>query len=116
VPKLARYNFAAPLIEETRRSRPSPMPWSRRGERPRPLDADLLRQFPLRTTRMTATRRTGGGCWSLPGARSLRGRHCSRSGALRAGAGKLQIATAASIAIPLASPFPEARVIGLEEN
>ena len=36
--------------------------------------------------------------------------------ALRAGAGKLQIATAASVAPQLALAVPEARVIGLAET
>jgi len=51
------------------------------------------------------------GSRELPGAALLGG-----IGALRAGAGKLQIATAESIAIPLAVAVPEARVVGFAET
>jgi ADP-dependent NAD(P)H-hydrate dehydratase len=52
-----------------------------------------------------------GGCRELPGAALLAG-----MASLRAGAGKLQIATARSIAVPLGIAMPEARVVGLEET
>ena len=51
------------------------------------------------------------GSCEIPGAALL-----AATGALRAGAGKLAVATAASVAIPLALALPEARVIGLEET
>ncbi|HEY0044245.1 MAG TPA: NAD(P)H-hydrate dehydratase [Allosphingosinicella sp.] len=53
----------------------------------------------------------------IAGSRELAGAaKLSALAALRAGAGKLQIATAKSIAIPLAIDIPEARVIGCEET
>ncbi|ACA15300.1 carbohydrate kinase, YjeF related protein [Methylobacterium sp. 4-46] len=50
------------------------------------------------------------GCAEVPGAALLAG-----TAALRAGAGKLQIATVAEAALPLGLAVPEARVIGLPE-
>ncbi|MBX9752895.1 MAG: NAD(P)H-hydrate dehydratase [Roseococcus sp.] len=52
-----------------------------------------------------------GGSAEIPGAVLLAG-----TAALRAGAGKLMIATARSVAVPLATALPEARVIGLTET
>jgi ADP-dependent NAD(P)H-hydrate dehydratase len=52
-----------------------------------------------------------GGCLAVPGAILL-----SAEGALRAGAGKLQIATCRSIAPQLGLVMPEAMVIGLPET
>jgi hydroxyethylthiazole kinase-like uncharacterized protein yjeF len=52
-----------------------------------------------------------GGSRETPGAVLLAG-----LAALRVGAGKLQLATVASVAIPLAIAVPEARVIGLPET
>jgi len=51
------------------------------------------------------------GCTELPGAALLTG-----LGVLRAGAGKVQIATCASVATHLAVAIPEARVLGLPET
>lgn len=51
------------------------------------------------------------GSREVPGAAVLAG-----ISSLRAGAGKLQIATVASAALPMAHAAPEARVIGLEET
>ena len=51
------------------------------------------------------------GSRELPGAALLAG-----IGGLRAGAGKLQIATAASISVQLGIAIPEARVVGLSET
>jgi hydroxyethylthiazole kinase-like uncharacterized protein yjeF len=84
---------------------------------PEVLDAELLRRFPLPHHPDDGDKEERGrllvvaGSKELPGAALLAG-----VGALRAGAGKLQIATAASIAIPLGVAVPEARVIGLEET
>jgi hydroxyethylthiazole kinase-like uncharacterized protein yjeF len=52
-----------------------------------------------------------GGSRQLPGAILL-----AAEAALRAGAGKLQIATVASVAVHVAMAMPEARVIGLPET
>lgn len=52
-----------------------------------------------------------GGSASVPGAVLLSG-----IAALRAGAGKLQVATVQAAAMPLAIALPEARVIGLPET
>jgi hydroxyethylthiazole kinase-like uncharacterized protein yjeF len=52
-----------------------------------------------------------GGCVEVPGAVLLAG-----IAALRAGAGKLKIATVRSVAVPLALAMPEGMVIGLPET
>ena len=52
-----------------------------------------------------------GGTREIPGAVLLAG-----IAALRAGAGKLQVATADAVALPMAIALPEARVIGLRSN
>ena len=52
-----------------------------------------------------------GGSAEIPGAVLL-----AATAAMRAGAGKLLVATAASVAAPLAIALPEARVIGLAET
>jgi ADP-dependent NAD(P)H-hydrate dehydratase len=52
-----------------------------------------------------------GGSAEIPGAVLLAG-----TAALRAGAGKLLVATARSVAAPLAVALPEARVMGLDET
>lgn len=52
-----------------------------------------------------------GGSRQLPGAVLLAG-----TASLRAGAGKLQVATAADVAVPLGLALPEARVIGLRTD
>ena len=52
-----------------------------------------------------------GGCREVPGGALL-----AAEAALRAGAGKLQVATVASVAPGLALRLPEARVIGLPET
>ena len=83
----------------------------------RALDAALLRDFPLPTHKEDGDKEDRGrlllvaGSAQLPGAALLAG-----VAALRAGAGKLQILTAGSIAAPLGVAVPEARVIGLEES
>lgn len=84
---------------------------------PEPLDRDLLRRHPLPRHPDDSDKEERGrvlvvaGSRELPGAALLGG-----IGALRAGAGKLQIATAESIAIPLAVAVPEARVVGFAET
>jgi len=84
---------------------------------PRPLDAELLRRFPLPHHPDDGDKEERGRLLVVAGSRELAGAALLAGvGALRAGAGKLQIATAASIAIPLSIAVPEARVIGLEET
>jgi ADP-dependent NAD(P)H-hydrate dehydratase len=81
------------------------------------LDRALLGRFPLPHHPDDGDKEERGrllvvaGSRELPGAAKLAG-----LGALRAGAGKLQIATAAGIAVPLGIAVPEARVIGCEET
>ena len=84
---------------------------------PEILDAELLRRFPLPYHPDDGDKEGRGrllvvaGSRELPGAAVLAG-----IGALRAGAGKLQIATAAGIAVQVGVAVPESRVIGLEET
>ncbi|MDN3564912.1 NAD(P)H-hydrate dehydratase [Paeniroseomonas aquatica] len=82
-----------------------------------PVDAALLRAMPLPEHREGEDKnRRGrvlviGGSTEVPGAAYLSG-----MAALRAGAGKLQIATVRSMAPQLALAMPEARVTGLGET
>jgi len=81
------------------------------------IDAALLRALPLPAHDGDATKNERGrvlvvgGGRQVPGAALLAG-----EAALRAGAGKLQIATVASIAPALGLAIPEAMVIGLDET
>lgn len=81
------------------------------------LDAHLLRRWPLPPVPEDADKEDRGrvlvvaGSREIPGAALLAG-----IAALRAGAGKLVVATAQSVAQPLALALPEARVIGLPET
>ncbi|HWI84619.1 NAD(P)H-hydrate dehydratase [Ramlibacter sp.] len=81
------------------------------------LDPRLLRRWPLPTLAPDADKEERGrvlivaGSREIPGAALLAG-----IAALRAGAGKLVIATAASVAKSLALALPEARVIALPET
>lgn len=61
--------------------------------------------------RCSRARRVVGGSRQIPGAVLLAG-----IAALRAGAGKLQVATADDAALPLAIAMPEAKVIGLRSD
>ena len=81
------------------------------------ITADLLRTLPL-PQHENGDNKEGrgqvlivGGCLAVPGAILL-----SAEAAMRAGAGKLQIATCRSIALPLGLAMPEAMVIGLPET
>lgn len=81
------------------------------------LTAETLRAWPLPTLGRDADKDTrgkvlviGGGA-ACPGGALLTG-----EAALRAGAGKVQIGTAARAALPLAISFPEARVLALPET
>jgi ADP-dependent NAD(P)H-hydrate dehydratase len=81
-----------------------------------PVTPELLRQNPLPVPASGDKESRGrvlivGGPLQVPGAVLLAG-----EAALRAGAGKLQIATAVTIAPQMGLAMPEARVIGLEET
>jgi hydroxyethylthiazole kinase-like uncharacterized protein yjeF len=84
---------------------------------PETLDRALLRRFPLPHHPDDGDKEQRGrllliaGSRELPGAAELAG-----VAALRAGCGKLQIATARGIAVALGIAVPEARVIGCEET
>ena len=81
------------------------------------VDDELLRKWPLPELTGNGTKDARGnvlvvgGCSEMPGAVILAG-----LGALRAGAGRLAIATAASVAPLVAAAIPEARVIALPEK
>jgi ADP-dependent NAD(P)H-hydrate dehydratase len=83
----------------------------------RALDAALLRGWPLPAIAEDADKEARGlvlviaGSREIPGAALLAG-----TAALRAGAGKLVIATAKSVAVQVALSVPEARVTGLPET
>ena len=84
---------------------------------PAPVTPELLRTMPLPRHREGDDKDGRGrvlvvaGSVEVPGAALLSG-----IGALRAGAGKLQIATCRSVALHLAVAAPEARVFGLDET
>ncbi|MCJ2036577.1 NAD(P)H-hydrate dehydratase [Methylobacterium sp. J-068] len=80
------------------------------------LNAERLRQRPLPTPQAGSKDDRGsvlvlGGCAEVPGAVFLAG-----VAALRAGAGKLKIASVRSVAVAMALAVPEAMVIGLPET
>ena len=81
----------------------------------RPIDADLLRTIPLPPPGEDKDRRgrvlVAGGNRAVPGSALL-----AAEAALRAGAGKLQVATGCSTAPGLALCLPEALVMGLSET
>ena len=84
--------------------------------KPEPLTRATLRAFPLPAVEDGGKETKGrililAGCRSMPGAALL-----AATAAMRAGAGKLRIATASSIAANVAIAMPEAMVIGLDEE
>lgn len=84
---------------------------------PRLLNAALLRDFPLPHHRDDSDKEDRGRLLAVAGSRQLPGAAVlSGIAALRAGAGKLQIATADSVAAAIGVAVPEARVIGHEES
>ena len=98
--------------------RPRPSPDAMAGAKaPTELDARSLRRWPLPQVAPDADKEARGrvlvvaGSREIPGAALLAG-----TAALRAGAGKLVIATAQSLAAHVAVALPEARVIGLPET
>jgi hydroxyethylthiazole kinase-like uncharacterized protein yjeF len=83
---------------------------------PEPLTRATLKAFPLPAVEDGGKETKGrilivAGCRSMPGAAIL-----TATAAMRAGAGKLRIATSASIAAHVATAMPEALVIGLDED
>lgn len=83
----------------------------------RRLDRETLRDFPLPHHGEDGDKEDRGRILIVAGSRELAGAAwLAGQAGLRAGAGKLQIATAQSIAAHLGVAIPEARVIGLEET
>lgn len=83
----------------------------------RDIDSALLREFPLPHIAEDSSKEDRGRLLVIAGSRELAGAALlAGTAALRAGAGKLQIGTARSIAAPLAVAMPEARVIGHAET
>ena len=81
------------------------------------LDAELLREFPLPHVPDDSSKEDRGRLLVIAGSRELAGAALlAGRAALRAGAGKLQIGTAQSVAAPLAVAMPESRVIGHPET
>lgn len=81
------------------------------------LDRALLRDFPLPDHPEDSSKEDRGRLLVVAGSRELQGAaYLAGVAALRAGAGKLQIATAASIAVQLGASIPEARVIAHRET
>ncbi|MGY1519646.1 NAD(P)H-hydrate dehydratase [Luteimonas sp. A482] len=87
-----------------------------RAPRPKPLTAALLRSWPLPSRRDGGGKEERGRVLVVGGQRDLAGAvRLAGEAALRAGAGKLQLAVAGSAAPALAIAVPEARVLGLPE-
>ena len=81
------------------------------------LDRDLLRRFPLPRHPEDGDKEERGRLLVVAGSRELAGAALlAGTGGLRAGAGKLQIATGASVAALLGVAVPEARVVGCPET
>jgi hydroxyethylthiazole kinase-like uncharacterized protein yjeF len=84
---------------------------------PREVDADLLREMPLPHHPDDSDKEGRGRLLVIAGSRELPGAALLAGvAALRAGAGKLQIATAESISVQLGIAVPEARVIPHRET
>src|SRR5687767_5191325 len=81
------------------------------------LDRDLLRRFPLPHHPDDGDKEERGRLLVIAGSRELAGAALLAGvGGLRAGAGKLQIATGASVAAGHGVAVPEARVVGCPET
>jgi ADP-dependent NAD(P)H-hydrate dehydratase len=81
------------------------------------IDEGYLRRHPLPEIEVAAGKDERGTVLVIGGSRQVPGAILlAAEAALRAGAGKLQIATVASVATRLALAMPEARVIGLVET
>ena len=84
---------------------------------PETLDRRRLNHFPLPAHPEDSDKEDRGRLLVVAGSRELTGAALLAGiGGLRAGAGKLQVATAASVAIALSIAIPEARVIGCPES
>lgn len=81
------------------------------------LNASLLRDWPLPMPSDDGDKETRGRILVIGGSREMPGAVIlAANAALRAGAGKLTVATGASVAQLIASAIPESRVIGLPET
>lgn len=81
------------------------------------INARLLRDWPLAMPGPNADKNERGYVMIIAGSREMPGAVLlAATAALRAGAGKLAIATAASVAAQIGVAVPEARVIGLPET
>lgn len=81
------------------------------------LDRNLLRRFPLPDHPEDGDKEDRGRLLVVAGSRELAGAALLAGiGGLRAGAGKLQIVTGASVATALGVAIPEARVVGCAES
>ncbi|HEX6376868.1 MAG TPA: NAD(P)H-hydrate dehydratase [Allosphingosinicella sp.] len=84
---------------------------------PEALDRDLLQLFPLPHVPEDGDKEERGRLLVIAGSRELAGAAILAGiGGLRAGAGKLQVATGASVAPTLSVAMPEARVVGCAET
>src|SRR5437868_1465264 len=84
---------------------------------PRLVDSELLREWPLPHHPSDADKNERGLALFIAGSRELSGAALLAGlGALRAGAGKLRIATSESIAVALGVAVPEARVIAFSDG
>lgn len=82
-----------------------------------PLDSDWLRDHPLPVPGNDADKNERGRVLVIGGGRTVPGGiRLTAEAALRAGAGKVRVATIASAAIPLGVAMPEIGVFGLPEN
>ena len=85
--------------------------------RPRDIDSSLLRSWPLPVPANDADKEDRGHVLVLGGSREMPGAVIlAATAALRAGAGKLTIATGRSVAQLVALAIPESRVLGLDET
>jgi hydroxyethylthiazole kinase-like uncharacterized protein yjeF len=85
--------------------------------RKRLLDAGLLRQWPLAPLEPGCDKELRGRVLLIAGSREIPGAALlSAEAALRAGAGKVMVATAQSVAMHVAVTMPELRVVGLPET
>ncbi len=81
------------------------------------LNAELLREWPLPIPSSDGDKEDRGHILVIGGSREMPGAIIlAATAALRAGAGKLTVATGASVAQLVASALPESRVIGLPET
>jgi hydroxyethylthiazole kinase-like uncharacterized protein yjeF len=79
-----------------------------------PIDAALLRRWPLPRLPSNADKQARGDVLVVGGSRGMPGAvRLAGEAALRAGAGRVQVATAREAAVALAVAFPEARLLAL---